>query len=81
MIINLKNLELYKYAIIYKIELEKQTKRRMADLGIIKGTKIKPVLKSPVNGIRAYEIRDILIAIRDEDANKIEVLFLSFGIF
>lgn len=43
----------------------------MLDLGIIEGTKIKPVFKSPLGDPTAYEIRDMLISLRSEDAKKI----------
>lgn len=48
-------------------------KRRLLDLGLINGTKIKPVLISPSKDPRAFEFRGSLIAIRKEDAKKIEV--------
>lgn len=46
-------------------------RRRLLDLGLIKGTKIVPVLISPSKDPRAFEVRGSLIAIRKEDANKI----------
>ena len=46
-------------------------RRRMHDLGIIPGTKITAVLKSPTGGVTAYQIRDAVIAIRYEDALNI----------
>ncbi len=39
-------------------------KRRLLDLGIIKGTKIEPVLLSPSGDPRAFSVRGTLIAIR-----------------
>jgi len=49
-------------------------KRRLLDLGIIKGTKIEPVLLSPSGDPRAFSVRGTLIAIRKEDAKNIEVI-------
>lgn len=46
-------------------------RRRLLDLGLIKGTKIVPVLISPSKDPRAFDVRGSLIAIRKEDANKI----------
>lgn len=69
----LKNLEMNKVGKIEKLNTNDSIKRRLLDLGIIKGTKIIPVLKSPSGGSRAYEIRQTLIAIRDEDACKIQI--------
>ena len=49
-------------------------KRRILDLGIIEGTKIKPVLKSPLGDPTAYEVRGSIISLREEDSKKIEVI-------
>ena len=48
-------------------------KRRLLDLGIIKGTTITPVLKSPSGDPTAFEIRGALIALRKEDALLIKI--------
>ena len=77
MIISLKNLNMNNEGIINQIRLDNEMRRRMADLGIVKGTIIKPVLKSPCSGIRAYEVRKIILAIRDEEASKIEVIYVE----
>lgn len=52
-------------------------RRRLLDLGLIKGTKIVPVLISPSKDPRAFEVRGSLIAIRKEDANKIIIEWLK----
>ena len=52
---------------------EGDDRRRFLALGVVKGTKIKPVLISPLGDPRAYEIRGSIIAFRKEDADKIEV--------
>lgn len=49
-------------------------KRRLLDLGIIKGTKIEPILLSPSGDPRAFSVRGTLIAIRKEDAENIEII-------
>ena len=48
-------------------------KRRLLDLGIVKGTKITPILKSPSGDPTAFFIRGSTIALRKEDADFIEV--------
>ena len=50
-----------------------EIKRRLLDIGLIKDTKIIPVLKSPSGDPRAFSIRGSLIAIRKEDARNIEI--------
>ena len=48
--------------------------RRLRDLGLIEGTKVKCVLKSPLGDQAAYKIRGAVIAIRREDAADIKVV-------
>ena len=47
--------------------------RRLKDLGLIEGTTVRCILKSPLGDPAAYRIRGAVIAIRKEDALKIEV--------
>lgn len=47
--------------------------RRLKDLGLVKGTKVKCVLKSPLGNPKAYKIRGAVVAIRDEDASAVSV--------
>ena len=54
-----------------KLHVTGTIRRRLLDLGLIRGTKIVPVLISPSKDPRAFEVRGSLIAIRKEDANKI----------
>lgn len=50
-----------------------ENNRRLLDIGLIKGTTVKCVLKSPLGNPAAYKIRGAVIAIRDEDAKNIKV--------
>lgn len=59
--------------VVSKIIGEETIKRRLLDLGLIKGTSIKPVLISPSGDPRAFEFRGGLIAIRREDGKNIEL--------
>ncbi len=58
------------------IEVKKTSKlyRRFLDIGIINGTKIECVLESPAKDPKAYFIRGTVIAIRNEDAQDINVI-------
>ena len=69
----LDKVKLGKEVIIQEIHCSGETKRRMLDLGMIKGTKIKPLLKSPLGDPTAYKVRGTLMAIRQEEAKQIEI--------
>lgn len=47
--------------------------RRLGDLGLVEGTRIQCVLKSPLGDPTAYKVRGAVIAIRKEDAADIFV--------
>ena len=68
---NLYELPLNTIGIIDDINCNRNIKRRLLDLGLVKGTKISPVFKSPSGDPIAYEIRKTLIAIRKEDSKLI----------
>lgn len=69
----LSELPLNKNGIIKEINCDCKIKRRLLDLGLVRGTIIKPVLVSPSRDPRAFSVRGSIIAIRKEDAEKIEV--------
>lgn len=45
--------------------------RRLNDLGLLPGTRVRCVLKSPLGDPTAYRIRDAVIAIRAADSRQI----------
>ncbi len=48
-------------------------KARLYDIGLIEGTAVKCVGRSPSGGISAFLIRGAVIALRDEDSKLIAV--------
>ena len=56
---------------VSRLAFQGNERRRMMDLGIVKGTTIEAVQKSPSGDPIAYFIRGTVIALRDEDARKI----------
>jgi len=66
-------LDLKKKARILDVQCADNIKRRLLDLGLVKGTEITPVLISPSGDPKAFEVRGTLIAIRKEDTNLIEI--------
>ena len=69
-ILPLNKLDIGKNAIVVSLIFEGNERRRMLDLGVIRGTLIEAVQKSPAGDPIAYFIRGTLIAIRSEDAEK-----------
>lgn len=70
---NLNQLPLNKSGKINKIEYGEGIKRRLLDMGLVKGTEITPILISPSGDPRAFLVRGTIIAIREEDAKNIKI--------
>ncbi|MCT4595484.1 MAG: ferrous iron transport protein A [Anaeromicrobium sp.] len=49
------------------------TRRRMLDLGLIPGSYVEAIRKSPLGGPIAYNIRGAIIALRKEESSQILV--------
>ncbi len=64
-------------AVITDVSLTGGIKRRLQDIGIIEGTKIKCLFKSPLCDPIAYLVRGAVIAIRCEDSKSITVKLLN----
>ena len=73
----LNNIEKQKDYIIQNIKASEDIKRRLYDIGLIKDTKIKLLYVSPTKNIKAYLIRDSIIAIRNKDASLIKVVDIN----
>ena len=50
-----------------------QERRRLMDLGFMPGVEIERVLESPLGGTIAFRIRGTVVALRDDQTDKIEV--------
>lgn len=72
-LIPLSSLPIGKKAIICRTKHLTSEARRMLDLGIIKGTYITPLYKSPFGNPTAYSIRGGIFALREETAKNILV--------
>ena len=70
---NLNQLPLNKSGRINKIECGEGIKRRLLDMGLVKGTEITPILISPSGDPRAFLVRGTIIAIRKDDAKHIKI--------
>ena len=60
-------------AVVEELITHTSERRRMLDLGLVKGTRVKALQKSPSGDPVAYFIRGAVIALRTEDAQKIIV--------
>lgn len=58
---------------IASVELHGLLRRRVLDLGIIPGTPVECVRKSPAGDPIAFRVRGTTIALRSDDANLIKV--------
>ena len=58
---------------IAALKMVGQEKRRLMDLGFVPGAEIERVLDAPLGGTIAFRIRGTVIALRDNQTDKIEV--------
>lgn len=71
--ITLDKLPLNQKGIIIELNCNLSIKKRLLDLGLIPGTYITPVLKSPFGEPTAFEFRNTIISIRNNDTSLIKV--------
>lgn len=69
----LTNLNIGDSAIVSNLSLSGSMRRRLQDIGLIEGTEVKCVLKSPGGDPIAYQIRGAVIALRNEDSGNVLV--------
>ncbi len=72
-LIPLHHLSLGAFGKVRHLTADGNTRRRMLDLGLICGTRVEALQKSPSGDPIAYEIRGAVIALRSEEASKILV--------
>jgi len=60
-------------AVVVSLNANGPFRRRMLDLGVIGGTEIEPLYKSPSGNPIAYRIRGAVIALRSDVSGKILV--------
>jgi Fe2+ transport system protein FeoA len=60
-------------AVVEELLSEGPERRRMLDLGILPGTRVEVVMKSPLGDPTAYRIRDSVVALRAEQARQIRI--------
>ena len=61
------------YATVIKLDPKGDLRRRLMDIGLVEGTLVECVRKSPAGDPKAYLIRGAVIALRKEDAKTVLV--------
>lgn len=69
----LRDLALGKTGVVTRLEAVGLTRRRLLDLGLVPGTKVEAIQKSPLGDPIAYGIRGAVIALRMEESCQIYV--------
>lgn len=73
----LNSLEKGQKAVIGKLEAYDGMRRRLQDIGVIEGTVVECLGKSPLGDPAAFLIRGAVIALRSEDSGRILVRFVQ----
>jgi len=63
-------------ALVIDIHSNDSMRRRLQDIGLIKGTEVSCVQKSPLGDPVAYLIRGAVIALRHEDSSCVQIRML-----
>ena len=69
--LTLDRLKVGEVLIVCRVDGEDAMKRRLEDLGIVNGTRIDCVMRSPLGDPMAYGIRGAVIALRAKDAGRV----------
>ncbi len=77
----LNNLNLEETAYIVENNIKKENKQHLTNLGLTKNTQIKCLYKSPFNDPTAYQIKNVILAIREEDAKQIMIVRSNNGTY
>lgn len=77
----LNNLDLEESAYIIENNINTSNKQNITNLGLTKGTKIKCLYKSPFKDPTAYLIKNVILAIREEDSKQIMIIRKENGTY
>jgi len=69
-------LPLGKQGVVRELRADAGSRRRLLDLGLVTGTEVEAVLRSPAGDPMAFQIRGALIALRNAEAGQIFVALL-----
>lgn len=69
--ISLNELKINEEGIIIKVNTNENIKRRLMDIGFVKGEKVKLILKNFGDNMRAYKIKNTIMTLRLKDTKNI----------
>lgn len=72
-IVSLNYLPLGRMGIVRELRAEPNQRRRLLDLGLIRGTAVEAVLRSPGGDPMAFSIRGALIALRETESSQVMI--------
>lgn len=61
------------YALVVDVQVEGLNRRRLLNLGLVPGTRVEVIRRSPLGGSIAFNIRGAVIALRQEESSKVLV--------
>jgi len=64
-------------ALVTELAAEGPARRRLLDLGLVPGTKVEVIRRSPLGDPIAFNIRGAVIAFRKEEAGQVLVVQVS----
>lgn len=67
----LNDLKINEEGIIVKVDTNQNIKRRLMDIGFVKGERVKLILKNFGDNMRAYKIKNTVMALRVNDTKNI----------
>lgn len=71
--LTLDTLDVGEKAVVVSLSSEGAERRRMVDLGILPGTRIEVLMRSPLGDPIAYRVRGASVALRREQAARIAI--------
>ncbi len=71
--ISLNELKINEEGIIKNVNTNENIKKRLMDIGFVKGEKVKLILKNFGDNMRAYKIKNTVMALRLKDTKNIMI--------
>lgn len=72
-LITLKDLKPEEKAVVVHLDIDGVMRRRLLDLGFVKGTPVTCIRRSPLGDPVAFQVRNTVIALRESESTKIFV--------